>query len=1720
MRKRSRIAVAVWALLLIGTAVFTCGSAFATSEHNKISQVDNERIRQLASALLPAHDDDLKHKNAGLFLGRAGATLIEVVHYTNFAAELYKLLKTGKPIGPYQPVGWRAIPTALCKAAKLPVGRCVSLPCLRASNANKDTLAAPCELTPHQLAAAGNPPQPSKAAQWKYWLQKIDASSLPPDIADPLKKGNLPINDKIVAAKGVLHAIWPELLSSRRHYSKPNLVLKAANLPALLTSVLKAEGERATNAAQVVAVSSLTEKLPASAINLLDREAPGFAKDADRLKKSARKIKGYYSHQAGIARLPNKATAAIDEGTEALADMRRSVPEVVLHLPNLAVAKLTKIAADKLCPQVDDYVLFPLAGDGISLPGKEQPKGRIELALKETARGRSGVITAELVAAVSVNVRKVFDGKGNSQPNSDWKCKGTLRQIFPLGVTIHSLRERQGRLVLDTSRDTLIQRTTIERMRRGLTNLARRLGSPIQWPVGLKLESARLKFSRDFRSVELRGVTSVAALNYRHELAVPLVVDGKLQSNMNLVSILDLDGLVKFMNERLARNPHGWSLSIGQMDATIKNFSLVPPDMHPNDARWLSLLVALHAGDLDLGTARATLVEHAGKVRVEPAVDLTPLFRTALAKTLVVLANQGKSIGEAMRSYLQTTGKSAKPFVKAISRALLVHKVELTNDGSVLVTLGLDIGSMSGQQSRLVVATGPLNFRAADLGLPHIYDKLADAAVKNGRAWINLVAGRLKAAIGKLTDQAVDAAIQKLEQAAESAGIRLKFKPRPGSNEFDLTVTVQDTTLSIQRVLISSQPLAIDFRKAKLSEQDKKRLAKAVVGKVNSLIPLGWEQCQRDRISIGATGIVLELGLKNDLLGCVPLPSVVFNGRRLLLDSSATVNAITAVLRARVVSLLPKEIAQYAGDANLSDDKKHLLIHFNAKVPGTGGVSLTGIATINLTNGKIKVDINNKNTIFTNIFRYVAGNFGGPWNAEPLRDRIGLRASGKINFGSFGVAVNGMVVTPAGVDIPELAVRLPVAVVIPPVTIFPVEIDARIQSPNSVKLIGDASLAGATSIAMLRGQMSFDKIPPKEIRGQGTLIALNTLGLFRTTTTLHLGRPQIDGVSETVGLLKAVMPFRQKIHLDKHKATLSARAKILGINIDGAGKLVFNKNPTLALSGKVDAGSLAQFSGGITTDVFLTDPTATVSGSVGFLLGDIKFWAKANLHRARLSAEVIGIQASITVPSLASVNTDMAKALFAFLLKPSIDLKDLRNLNVQVSPRIAGGGGGKGNRGGDEGGGLDEGGQPISGPAEIDNGHHVVNPPASIPVGTTPSEWQSGWLRSPADGRFYCWAEWKSPKQIQWFDDERYPLKVANMMGRDAPPSLILGKTGDSYYVYRNCSDKLFAVHGASEILFFPAGKPVIWKEGTDHVTDAGWVEDVIRKVDGRMPTVRAPPSFAAASILTFMYDHGIDSANDVQEITLAGGNRYWIATRAPGEIEIVDPKRGTRVFDRSTPLGQWLAGIISSKPDLRLRKLLLPILFKGRGTPEVLAAEPTSGTPDAMLLGLLTSNGQQLIIPVSRKPFGGCSAGLPASGTLLRAAANSSSEFAVLLQDLRKRLHDCGYWNKLTVVGTPGAQPERLVLFHGDASNWAVAFTDRKMADHQCLRIGLDRERLQKALMQWQSAGTLSQTRYQELLTHSQAAIVTLLGDDEPDSSKLGFPFNPLILATCPGKQ
>jgi hypothetical protein len=114
------------------------------------------------------------------------------------------------------------------------------------------------------------------------------------------------------------------------------------------------------------------------------------------------------------------------------------------------------------------------------------------------------------------------------------------------------------------------------------------------------------------------------------------------------------------------------------------------------------------------------------------------------------------------------------------------------------------------------------------------------------------------------------------------------------------------------------------------------------------------------------------------------------------------------------------------------------------------------------------------------------------------------------------------------------------------------------------------------------------------------------------------------------------------MNIDTSQANFKSSMTLLLVKVDGGGTIKFTRNPEIEINGTGRLAGLGHLQAGIRADLQLRDPSATVSGSVGLPpIGDIKFGADATMHSAVLKASIIGITASLVLPSLGDLNAGL-----------------------------------------------------------------------------------------------------------------------------------------------------------------------------------------------------------------------------------------------------------------------------------------------------------------------------------------------------------------------------------------------------------------------------------------------------------------------------------------------
>lgn len=326
--------------------------------------------------------------------------------------------------------------------------------------------------------------------------------------------------------------------------------------------------------------------------------------------------------------------------------------------------------------------------------------------------------------------------------------------------------------------------------------------------------------------------------------------------------------------------------------------------------------------------------------------------------------------------------------------------------------------------------------------------------------------------------------------------------------------------------------------------------------------------------------------------------------------------------------------------------------------------------------------------------------------------------------------------------------------------------------------------------------------------------------------------------------------------------------------------------------------------------------------------------------------------------------------------------------------------------------------------------------------------------------------------------------------------------------------------------LFLSDNPPIIWAYGSTSYATAPWVKAVIDKVDGADRDASAGISRTARDIVAFMFEHGIESADQIRRIDLATGRHFWIIALPEQPIMVRDADLGMQVHPRAGPIGRWLSAMSTEPPSGAIAERLLPALFIGRSAPVAIYPYDPTDTPEeqpdlpqAILLGHVTADGP-IIVPLSLGEKGGCGNGIRVRGVKNWRGVGYSEKYAQILAALIESSPGCDYWDEIEIVGPPGGgEPDRLIMVHEGPDDWRIAFTDRLQVT-ECLRNGLDFDRLQTSLGQWRDKGALSEPELDQLLTSGLSLVRRVLSDAAADWRSAGFPFNPLILARCEEAQ
>ncbi|MFO0447576.1 MAG: hypothetical protein ACK52I_02610, partial [Pseudomonadota bacterium] len=585
------------AILII---VITMQSVYAQESSVDLENIHTVYIKSLLIASSPHQnesDPNATSFSQGVKLRNANdtfAALSSVVQNPEMGKELVEIIGASRPLGPYEPFSWSAIPAEVCIAAQLAPRRCVSLTCLMLNGSDPAGLAA-CNISPNE-AAGGFIDRSSTDPGGAFGdaLKKIPREGLPQDIADALSDGRLLVEEQNISAKGMLHALWPAIVLKAKEEGVPT----HENLTSFVGDIVSQEIRRSTEATQVIATAGIIETLPDSTIAILKSGNADVETALSGLSKAADALRLVYDEPENLIRLPDEADGSILQGQDAVKVLYRAALKLIDSLRVLPVNGLTPAAPSETCPSAHDASLHIIASRRVDLRGAPR-EALFSLALNEIGRSSEGEISAELVGVVAVAPQGAEAPAMASSTNA-LVPSNCVREIYPLGVTIRRLREDKDYLFSVAADNEIVQRTNSTVFRAGLTDLAGRLKWPTDWPVGISVDEILLEFSPDFRNVKLKTSLTMSSPTFRHRATVPLIVDGAIPDRFDIASLLGLNDLVDAMNASISSN--NLKVSYGMLDAKLIKFELADlsrsmsndnPETVP-DQRWLFAYLQVH----------------------------------------------------------------------------------------------------------------------------------------------------------------------------------------------------------------------------------------------------------------------------------------------------------------------------------------------------------------------------------------------------------------------------------------------------------------------------------------------------------------------------------------------------------------------------------------------------------------------------------------------------------------------------------------------------------------------------------------------------------------------------------------------------------------------------------------------------------------------------------------------------------------------------------------------------------------------------------------------------------------------------------------------------------------------------------------------------------------------------------------------------------------------
>jgi hypothetical protein len=1629
--------------------------------------------------------------------------LQEVVARPDFAAEVANLLKRRASLGPFDPPNWRAINPEVCRAINLGDERCLSLTCLVPSINPKTSERCPAST---ERAGARRPPDdPSKLGEWLETIGKsLDVRTHP--VAAQLQKRELPVDPDIITAKGILHALWPHLLDATVDLQDIN----AGHVDAILRDVFTSATQRAARAAHIVSINRILASLEPGAKRLIE---PSIT----RLGPIATNLERQFSNAGQFP--PSSVDKDIAAGAQILELLAADLAKKLVGTRTaFSTSRSQGDANPDPCQQNGDSILFPIA----SAPRAGRTLG---LALRETSRTDNGLISAELVstftADAEIGVQVKLPDQDPRLPSQLVVAAGCALKVIPLGISINNLRERNGKLVHTASARTLTQSAVPEHFDTGLKDLLREAGEVRALPGTAVISRPRLVFSPDFKEVQLLTDLSIPILGVTLDLTVSLVQRGNLVLQPSVAGILNVGELPSRVAAALTMR----TVSVGPLSGQIVRVKPAPAAVAAGGT-WLAVDAELRLGNrISLGIVETHLVERHGSPRLEVSGDLTSLARIALNS----IKPDRSGIVSAIEGLLPSPRTE---ITDAIAGALLIERVWIADDGKdVRVRLGLDLAALIGPGDLpKVMEEDVLGLTEPDFGLGRIYTKLIKKAFSDTAVAATALARlteKYKLTAQQMAEKLAIDAVRTLSAAAQPLGVTLSYRPSSKPGEGTLSVAWQRESIDIGGVtIIPGPPARIDFSAARFTEPDGRKLAAMLQSKaideLKKAIGLAWTPCSQPRFSRAGAGLVLELSAQAPLVGCLPLPAIVFTGSTVNLDPKKLEQAVAPILLENVKRIVPEKYREYVTGMHWDGGQPPIVrFEVKARVPGTSA-EVTGRVLVNASTGSFEIKTDVRQALFDEALKSLTGLLGTNFTVHAVPGKLALRASGDVDLGAVVVGVRNMELAPDRVHLPEILVKLPIAITVGPFTVFPVGVQARLAKPVRVALIGDASIAGLQNVLRIRSTMGFE-VPPSAIDIRGVMTAVEAFDLFEMNGKIDFKGKRATAESKTVGVLAAVMPTRQTMDIDEKRAQFKSSMQLLAVKVQGGGELRFKSNPDLEISGSAQLAGLSRLAARIAADLELRSPSASISGSHPLPpIGDIKFGAEASTHSVVLNASIIGISVSLILPSLRDLNGGLLKKLFEALLKPSIDLENLnlKDIKITLTPQIGGGSGvgskGKGKEQGKESG-------QGSGPdqkAEAPKSKKppVIDPPHAIRTGTIPSEWQSGWLRS-SDVEMYCKAEWKSGREIRWLSSTRAPHRITRLLDDPTRAKVTLGDTDADVTYWKNCNERLENRRRTKAVAFFDgSGVPKIWHRGTSHVEDAGWINDVLKLTNApgssSITHDNLPPPSAMAMMLLYRAGLMGSPTATLKQITLSNGKVMYRVTAPDGQsavglIHAEGDLWDYKTFPAQSVLAKWIRRVTDdpASPNAALRDRLLPLLFTGN--PRAL-----SDVDDRLLLGVDRAQNTLIASFQLREPR--CGAQVVSHKIDEYQTDNAVADtFARALLGQQPSCGPSPRWTDVLAV-VEGDDLRRIVAFKTGASgDWSLDFVDK---ERPCLRTGLNGTELSTLIKKWQQDEVLKPEAAAALLGISNGLQPAREAIQETEIAwrERGFPLNPFLKAAC----